>query len=97
MNSTKDTWLILLLVARVCTSLGHLKLKNARVLIDSGASNRIVSASKIAKTKEETACTWNSATGPISIAISKNTIMIHITRIIWDQTNWMEHEFSWKG
>jgi len=41
-----------LLVARVYTSLDHLKLKNARVQIDSGASNRIVSTSKIAKMSE---------------------------------------------
>jgi len=38
-NSTKGTRLIPLLVARVCTSLGVPKPKDATILLDSGASS----------------------------------------------------------
>jgi len=52
----------------VRTSLGHPKPKDATVLLDSGASSSIISftIAKKLRLKQETACKWNTAAGPMT-------------------------------
>ena len=67
-----------ILMACICTSLGHPKPKDYTVLLDSGASSSIVSycvAKKLRLTKGP-ACTWNTAAGPITTTEKTNVFFM---------------------